>query len=43
VVGTAKPFRVRVGRYATRADADAAAQAMRAKKLTAYVTSAETP
>jgi TolA-binding protein len=43
VVGTAKPFRVRVGRYATRADADAAASAMRAKKLTAYVTSAETP
>ncbi|HEX6807083.1 MAG TPA: SPOR domain-containing protein [Gemmatimonadaceae bacterium] len=43
VVGTAKPFRVRVGRYATRADADAAARAMRAKKLTAYVTSAETP
>lgn len=43
VVGTAKPFRVRVGRYATRADADAAVRAMRAKKLTAYVTSAETP
>ncbi len=43
VVGRAKPFRVRVGRYATRADADAAARAMRAKKLTAYVTSAETP
>lgn len=43
VVGTAKPFRVRVGRYATRAEADAAAAAMRAKKLTAYVTSAETP
>jgi len=43
VVGTAKPFRVRVGRYATRAEADAAARAMRAKKLTAYVTSAETP
>ncbi|MGH7647036.1 MAG: SPOR domain-containing protein [Gemmatimonadaceae bacterium] len=43
VVGTAKPFRVRVGRYATRADADAAAKAMRAKKFTAYVTSAETP
>ncbi|MGH7649091.1 MAG: SPOR domain-containing protein, partial [Gemmatimonadaceae bacterium] len=43
VVGTTKPFRVRVGRYATRADADAAAKAMRAKKFTAYVTSAETP
>lgn len=43
VVGTSKPFRVRVGRYATRADADAAARAMRAKKLAAYVTSAETP
>lgn len=43
VVGAAKPFRVRVGRYATRADAEAAASAMRAKKLTAYVTSAETP
>jgi TolA-binding protein len=43
VVGAAKPFRVRVGRYATRAVAEAAASAMRAKKLTAYVTSAETP
>ena len=43
VVGTAKPFRVRIGRYATRAEADAAARAMRAKKLTAYATSAETP
>jgi cell division septation protein DedD len=43
VVGTAKPFRVRVGRYATRAEANAAAGAMRAKKFTAYVTSAETP
>ena len=43
VVGTTKPFRVRVGRYATRAQADAAARAMRAKKLSAYVTSAETP
>lgn len=43
VVGNAKPFRVRVGRYATRADADAAAKEMRAKKFTAYVTSAETP
>lgn len=43
VVGTAKPFRVRIGRYETRAEADAAAKAMRAKKFTAYVTSAETP
>ena len=43
VVGAAKPFRVRVGRYATRAEANAAAAAMRAKNLTAYVTSAETP
>lgn len=43
VVGTAKPFRVRVGHFATRANANAAAAAMRAKKFTAYVTSAETP
>ena len=43
VVGTAKPFRVRVGRYATRAEAEAAARALRARKLSAYVTSAETP
>lgn len=43
VVGSAKPFRVRVGRYATREAADAAATKMRADKLSAYVTEAESP
>lgn len=41
VVGTSKPYRVRVGRYATRAAAEAEARAMRARKLGAYVTTAE--
>ncbi len=43
VVGTEKPFRVRVGRYDTRAAADSVARQMRAKKITAYVTEAESP
>jgi cell division protein FtsN len=41
VVGTAKPFRVWVGRYATRADADAAHQRMRAANIIGFVTEAE--
>lgn len=41
VVGTTKPFRVRVGYYDTRAKADAAAQQMKSKQLTVYVTEAE--
>jgi tetratricopeptide (TPR) repeat protein len=43
VVGTEKPFRVRVGRYDTRAAADSVARQMRVKKITAYVTEAEPP
>ena len=41
IVGTTKPFRVRVGYYATRAKADAAAQQLKARQLTVYVTEAE--
>ena len=41
VVGTSAPYRVRVGRYGTRAQADAAAQRLKAKKLSVYVTEAE--
>lgn len=41
VVGTTKPFRVRVGFYATRAEADAELQRMRARHMSAYVTEAE--
>jgi DedD protein len=43
VVGTGAPYRVRVGRYPSREAALAAAQKMRAKKITAYVTEAEAP
>jgi cell division protein FtsN len=43
VVGSQKPYRVRVGRYATREAADKAAAAMRAKKMTVFVTEAESP
>ena len=43
VVGSQKPYRVRVGRYATREAADKAAVAMRAKKMTVFVTEAESP
>jgi len=38
VVGTTKPYRVRVGRYETRAAAIAAQAQLKAKKLTALVT-----
>jgi cell division protein FtsN len=41
IVGSAKPFRVRVGYYDTRAKAEAAAQQLKAKQLTVYVTEAE--
>jgi len=41
VVGAMKLFRVRVGFYDTRAKADAAAQQMKAKQITVYVTEAE--
>jgi cell division protein FtsN len=41
IVGTAKPFRVRVGYYDTRAKAEAAAAQLKAKQLTVYVTEAE--
>jgi cell division protein FtsN len=41
VVGTTKPFRVRVGFYVTRAEADAEVQRMRARHMTAFVTEAE--
>jgi hypothetical protein len=38
VVGSSKPFRVRVGRYETRAAATTAQRQLKAKKITAYVT-----
>lgn len=41
VVGTAKPYRVRVGFYDTRAQADAAAAKLKAKRIAVYVTEAE--
>jgi cell division septation protein DedD len=41
VVGTAKPFRVWIGRYATRAEADAAQQRMRSANVIGFVTEAE--
>ncbi|MBX6330914.1 MAG: SPOR domain-containing protein [Gemmatimonadaceae bacterium] len=43
VVGNQKPYRVRIGRYATREAAEKAAAAMRAKKMTVFVTEAESP
>jgi cell division protein FtsN len=41
IYGTAAPYRVRVGYYDTRAQADAAAQQMKAKQIAVYVTEAE--
>jgi len=41
IYGAAKPFRVRVGFYDTHAQADAAAQQMKAKQIPVYVTEAE--
>jgi hypothetical protein len=38
IVGTKKPFRVRVGRYETRAAASAAAKQLKTKKIDAFVT-----
>ncbi|MEO7039922.1 MAG: SPOR domain-containing protein [Gemmatimonadaceae bacterium] len=41
VVGSAKPYRVRVGFYETRAQADVAAARLKAKRIAVYVTEAE--
>jgi cell division protein FtsN len=41
VTGSAKPYRVRVGFYDTRAQAEAAAQRLKAKQISVYVTEAE--
>ena len=41
VFGAIAPFRVRIGRYATRSQADSAAQKLNAKKITSFVTEAE--
>jgi cell division protein FtsN len=38
VVGASKVFRVRIGRYETRAAAAAAAKQLKAKKIIAFVT-----
>ena len=39
--GTIAPFRVRIGRYDTRAKAESAAEKLNAKKITGFVTEAE--
>jgi cell division septation protein DedD len=39
--GTIAPFRVRIGRYDTRAKAESAVEKMNAKKITGFVTEAE--
>jgi cell division protein FtsN len=41
VYGAASPYRVRVGYFDTRAQADAAAAQMKAKQIAVYVTEAE--
>jgi cell division protein FtsN len=41
VVGDRAPYRVRIGRYATRADANAALARIRASRLTGIVVEAE--
>jgi cell division protein FtsN len=41
IVGTVKPFRVRVGRFGSRSEAEAVAKSLRAKQLPVYVTEAE--
>ena len=41
VHGNIPPYRVRIGRYATRAQADSAAQKLNAKKIAGFVTEAE--
>ena len=41
IVGTSKPFRVRVGQYETRAAANAAAKQLKAKRVSASVTDIE--
>ena len=41
VFGTLAPFRVRIGRYDKRAQADSAAQKLNAKKIASFVTEAE--
>jgi septal ring-binding cell division protein DamX len=38
IVGTSKPFRVRIGRYETRAAAAAAAKQLKTRKIDAFVT-----
>ena len=41
VSGTDRPFRVRIGRYATRADASAVVKSLEAKKIVAFVAETE--
>jgi cell division protein FtsN len=42
IFGASAPFRVRVGHFATQAQADSAAQALRKKGITGFVTPGET-
>ena len=41
IVGVTKPYRVRVGRFGSRSEAEAVAKSLRAKDITVYVTEAE--
>jgi cell division septation protein DedD len=43
VYGTSSPYRVRMGRYPTRAAADAEAQRLKSAKMDCFVTEAEAP
>lgn len=43
VFGTAAPFRVRIGRYATEGQADSAAVSLKRKGIGGFVARAETP
>ena len=42
VSGTAKPFRVRIGHYATEAQANAVMRSLKAKQIDGFVVKAET-
>jgi cell division protein FtsN len=41
VFGDSTPYRVRIGRYATEAQADSEARALKAKGIVGFVTAAE--
>ena len=43
VDGTSAPFRVRIGKYATQAQASAVQRSLKAKQITGFVVQAEVP